>query len=270
MNVIADMCLRMAIYFPGNHYEDKHARDTIMRYGILSLSLLFMDAKKVDVWSSKQAKESGVLDLSALEKENLLTAKEAALLQNVPAKSQMCWVWISSLFTKWCLDGRLPDPLSNQNTMLEYSEQARNAISTILAQLTMQFPLNYSHLVVFFSKLYMTALAIECGVTLGSSAVQGQTNYATLITKCFVLTVSPIVYQGLLEIKERISNPFRNDIQDYSFKMFHARLRNECTGFFKCAMTPPYCTKEDPEPARLPPQFIERQVNTAMYDFDVI
>jgi len=50
--------------------------------------------------------------------------------------------------------------------------------------------------------------------------------------------------------------------------MFHARLRNECCGFFKCAMDPPYTTAEDPEPSRLPPQYIERQVNTAMYDFD--
>ena len=39
-------------------------------------------------------------------------------------------------------------------------------------------------------------------------------------------------------------------------------------GFFKCAMDPPYTSLEDPEPAVLPPQFIERQVNTAMYDFD--
>ncbi len=66
-------------------------------------------------------------------------------------------------------------------------------------------------------------------------------------------------------IAEHISNPFRDDITDYSFKMFHARLRNECMAFFKCASDPPYTTEEDPEPAVLPPQFIERQVNTAMY-----
>ncbi|QDZ26097.1 hypothetical protein HOP50_20g86640 [Chloropicon primus] len=269
MNVIADMCLRMAIYFPGKDYEDRHARETIMRYGILSLALLFQDAKKVDIWKKRQARGCGVLNLDHLQRDKLLTSREAALLHNVPAKSQMCWVWISSLFTKWCLDGRLPDPLGNQNSMLQYSEEARNAISTILAQLTMQFPLSYSYLIVFFCKVYMGTLAVEAGVTAGSSLLQGQTNYATLLTKCFALTVSPIVYQGLLELKERVSNPFRNNMQDYSLKMFHARLRNECTGFFKCAMEPPYTTPEDPEPSRLPPQFIERQVNTAMYDFDV-
>lgn len=143
MNIVDNMCLRMAIYFPGSHYEDRHARETIMRYGILSVALLFKDARQVDVWSMKEAKAVGALDLDDLLEERLLTKREAKLLEGVPAKSQMCWVWISSLFTKWCLDGRLPDPLGNQNTMLVYSEQARNAISTILAQLNMQFPLNY-------------------------------------------------------------------------------------------------------------------------------
>lgn len=188
-----------------------------------------------------------------------------------------------------------------QHQPTAYSEQARNAISTILAQLNMQFPLNYSHLIVFFSKLYMIILSVEAGVTFGSSL--HHTNYADVISKCFILTIAPILYQGLLEvrekererdprqerltlipnlvhfffclllsfqmqIKEHISNPFRDDITDYSFKMFHARLQNECSAFFKCAMDPPYTTVEDPEPAVLPPQFIERQVNTAMYDFD--
>jgi len=267
MNIVDNMCLRMAIYFPGSHYEDRHARETIMRYGILSVALLFKDARQVDVWSMKEAKAVGALDLDDLLEERLLTKREAKLLEAVPAKSQMCWVWISSLFTKWCLDGRLPDPLGNQNTMLVYSEQARNAISTILAQLNMQFPLNYSHLIIFFTKLYMIILSVEAGVTFGSSLHHA--NYSDVISKCFILTIAPILYQGILEIKEHISNPFRDDITDYSFKMFHARLQNECMAFFKCAMDPPYTNDEDPDPAVLPPQFIERQVNTAMYDFDV-
>mmetsp|Transcript_12517 Transcript_12517/g.31787 ORF Transcript_12517/g.31787 Transcript_12517/m.31787 type:complete len:211 (+) Transcript_12517:1-633(+) len=209
------------------------------------------------------------MDLTDLVDEGLLTPREKDLLEDIPARSQMCWVWISSLFTKWCLDGRLPDPLGNQNTMLEYSQEARNAISTILAQLNMQFPLNYTHLIIFFSKTYMIILALEAGVAFGTSMHSDTSNYPDVISKAFILTLAPILYQGLLEIKEHISNPFRDDITDYSFKMFHARLQNECTAFFKCAMNPPYTDQDNPDPAVLPPQFIERQVNTAMYDFDV-
>ena len=133
----------------------------------------------------------------------------------------------------------------------------------------MQFPLSYSHLIIFFSKMYMAILAIEAGVSFGAALHPSTMNYADVISKAFILTLAPILYQGLLDIKEHISNPFRDDITDYSFKMFHARLRNECTSFFACATNPPYCTEEEPHPAVLPPQFIERQVNTAMYDFDV-
>ena len=199
-----------------------------MRYGLLSLALLFKDAREVDVWSEEEAKAAGALDMNDLMEEGLLTPHEAALLEGIPAKSQMCWVWISSLFTKWCLDGRLPDPLGNQNTMLVYSEEARNAISTILAQLNMQFPLSYAHLIIFFSKLYMVMLAVEAGkpylsvysiisvaaiqkrkglfltsrslfflstgVTFGSSFHHA--NYSDVISKALILTLSPILYQG--------------------------------------------------------------------------
>ena len=88
-----------------------------------------------------------------------------------------------------------------QHQPTAYSEQARNAISTILAQLNMQFPLNYSHLIVFFSKLYMIILSVEAGVTFGSSL--HHTNYADVISKCFILTIAPILYQGLLEVREK-------------------------------------------------------------------
>ena len=137
----------------------------------------------------------------------------------------------------------------------------------------------FSHLIIFFTKLYMIILSVEAGVTFGSSLHHA--NYSDVISKCFILTIAPILYQGkaiaylyfwcmlgffelltiaflsvlgILEIKEHISNPFRDDITDYSFKMFHARLQNECMAFFKCAMDPPYTNDEDPDPAVLPPQ----------------
>ena len=83
-----------------------------------------------------------------------------------------------------------------------------------------------------------------------------------------VMTLGSAFYQGLVDIKEHISNPFRDDITDYSFKMFHARLQRECQSFFKAAMEPPYTSPEHPLPAVLPPQFLERQVNTEMYNFE--
>lgn len=64
-------------------------RETIMRYGILSLALLFKDAREVDVWSREEAEKAGALNLTDLMEERLLTTREAALLEGMPAKSQM-------------------------------------------------------------------------------------------------------------------------------------------------------------------------------------
>ena len=41
------MSARLAIYFPGNTKEDEEAKETILRYGVLSVKLLFKDAREV-------------------------------------------------------------------------------------------------------------------------------------------------------------------------------------------------------------------------------
>lgn len=171
----------------------------------------------------------------------------------------MVWVWISSLFTKWCLDGRLPDPLNNQETMLKYCEEARNAIGTILAQLNMQFPLSYTHTVVLMTKMMLFAVAVESGFSAGVAISIGK--YEHLAPPITFLIVLPLIYQGLIDIKEHISNPFRDDSTDYCFKMFHARITSECRDFFKAGSNPPYG-----RPAVLPPQLLERQITSAFYD----
>jgi hypothetical protein len=266
MNVVNNMSMRMAVYFPGDNAADAEARNIIMRYGVLSVGLLFKDAREVDAWTVDQQKKWRATDLSDLVEDKLLTEHEATLLENEPAKSQIVWVWISSVFTRMCLDGRLPDPLKNQETMLDFCGEARNAIGTILAQLNMQFPVTYTHLVITLAKLYMVAQALEAGVILGVGLEIG--DYTKLVPKLILLTLSSAMYQGLLQIKETISNPFRDDATDYSFKMFHARLQHECESFFKAGMSPPYATPSNPLPAVLPPQFLERQVNTDTYNFE--
>ena len=279
-NVVDNMCMRMAIYFPHDTKEDELARETVLRYGLLSLALLFKDAREVDAWTLGEHADLGVSDLSDLIREGLLTKDEAARLSShgVAARSQLVWVWISSLFTKWCLDGRLPDPFGNQNAMLEYSERARNQIGTILAQLNMQFPLEYEHLVTIMAKLLMLLMALETGIIWGVVWFSSETDASaeeqqhgaelltTAISQSIMLTVMPVLYQGVIDIKERISNPFRDGYTDYSFKVFRSRLANECQAFFDAGLYPPYVPRERKAAAVLPPQFIERQISSAMYE----
>ena len=41
LNTIDSMCARLSVYFPGNTKEDEEAKETILRYGVLSVKLLF-------------------------------------------------------------------------------------------------------------------------------------------------------------------------------------------------------------------------------------
>lgn len=93
--------------------------------------MLVQDAREIDTWTPQQQQEWGVNELNDLVEDGLLTPAEKTLLStNVAscARSQVVWVWIASLFTKWCLEGRLPDPAANQEKMLELCAEARDAI----------------------------------------------------------------------------------------------------------------------------------------------
>ena len=93
MNIVENMSLRMAIYFPGTGLEDATARHTIMRYGIASVALLFKDAREVDAWSDEQMKDLKTNDFQDLIDDGLLTEHEVTLLAGEPSRSQICWVW---------------------------------------------------------------------------------------------------------------------------------------------------------------------------------
>ena len=111
LNTIDSMCSRLAIYFPGNTKEDDEAKEIILRYGVLSVKLLFKDAREVDSWNISDRKRLNCDNLSDLVDEGLLLDHEKELLKDCPSRAQVVWVWIASLFTKWCLGTRLLPPL---------------------------------------------------------------------------------------------------------------------------------------------------------------
>lgn len=261
-NAVDNMCLRAAVYFPNATAEDASARETVLRYGLLSMALLFQEAREEDVWDDGEH-NSVFTTYRRLVADGLLTPdEERALVAAGPAaaKAQIPLVWLASLFTKWTMDGRLPFPLENQAAFMEHVASARNAVAEALATVTTQFPLSHKHLVVFTAKLMMLTEAIEVGVIGGSAAIDGQWEF--VCARAVVLLVTPLIYQGLLEISERVANPFLTNRTDWSFKVFASRLEHECHAFFAAGQTPPYAA-EDGGPAVLPPQLLEVQVSSA-------
>ena len=70
------MCARLAVYFPGNTIEDEEAKETVLRYGVLSVKLLFKDAREVDSWNIRDRKRLGCDNLGDLVDEGLLLNHE--------------------------------------------------------------------------------------------------------------------------------------------------------------------------------------------------
>lgn len=266
--------LRAAIYFPhANNESDMRARLTILRYGCASIALLFKDARELDCWTAGEYDRYQIDDI-AFSAEGLLTADEEERLRNMAtgagSRSQVIFVWLASYFTKLCLDGKLPMPLENQNEMLRCCEEARNKIGEIMAVVSTQYPLEYTHLVVLMYKTAIILLAVETGLILGISGCSGKDDrlfWLYFFTRSLLLIAIPIVYQGLGMIRYAIQNPFvPTSATSYSWKVFHARVSNESRDLLRAGRTPPYVPSQRKAPAVLPPQFIERQISSAMYE----
>jgi len=80
MDTVDAMVLRTAVYFSGNHEEDRAIRYQVLRYGILSVALFFKDARNIDANTAKERIDWEVDNLDDLVEDGLLTEHEKALL----------------------------------------------------------------------------------------------------------------------------------------------------------------------------------------------
>lgn len=271
MNVVSAMAQRAAIYFPGTDVESKATKELLMRYGVLSVALFWKDAREIDGWTMAFREKKAVDDLSDLVDGGLLTATEARLLEKeYPAvKSQAVWVWISSLWTKLCLDGKLPaSDASIQSEMLNKCCHASNQIRTMLARLNTQYPPQYGHLVAAWIKVGFFVSACITGYV---SAIAIITHYYYYIAVSFVqLLITICFYQGILQVKEHTNNPFLDQKCDFPWQLFHARLVRQCLALFKGGAQPPYVVPGEDgsvvgtrsKPAQLPPQLLVVQTTS--------
>ena len=142
INIVSSQCMRAAVYFPHKTPTSRANKELLLRYGTLSLALFWRDAHEIDAWDVRTRKKFHLDDLDDLVAEGLLTKDEQLLLRDCPVKSQVIWTWIGSLWTKWILDGRLPDASHDlQSELLSECEEAANRIRSMLARINTQFPL---------------------------------------------------------------------------------------------------------------------------------
>lgn len=67
MNVASSMAQRAAIYFPGQDEVSVEAKETIMRYGVLSVALFWKDAREIDGWTMQVCVTNGAASVRYLQ-----------------------------------------------------------------------------------------------------------------------------------------------------------------------------------------------------------
>ncbi|XRB15393.1 bestrophin [Pseudoscourfieldia marina] len=272
INIISSQCMRASVYFPQQTPTSQANKELLLRYGTLSLALFWRDAHEVDAWDKRTRKKFHLDDLDDLVNEGLMTERERELLMKCPVKSQVVWTWIGSLWTKWILDGRLPDASHEmQSDLCGECEKAADRIRSMLARINTQFPLTYTHLLVSITKVLIFTNAVICGYV---SAIAIIGHYWYWVAVQFVnLILLTVFYQGILHIYPAIVNPFCDNVSDFSWKLFHARTVNQCRSFFAAGEKPPYVVadlddgEDVPEgmrrhPAQMPPQLPIVQISS--------
>merc|ERR1711920_1199495 len=99
--------------------------------------------------------------------------------------------------------------------MLNLVTVGRRATQCTSTYVSSQVPMPYVHLISFLVNLFQLLLAMITGV-LAFGYAEDKPEEA--ITQCLIFLVSCVLYQGVLELCEKISNPLGND--DVDFPMF--------------------------------------------------
>jgi hypothetical protein len=133
-----------------------HDKERILRLGLASLALTFMQARR----------ETSLEDLSHLVSRRLITPQEFRILSRHMGKApgQICWCWIAHMFTVAAAEGRL----GQQKLWWLHSRcaEARGCIGRTFAYIDTQIPLAYIHLLALLVKLTLFVMAVEAGVSL--------------------------------------------------------------------------------------------------------
>jgi hypothetical protein len=95
-------------------------------------------------------------------------------------------------------------------------------------------PLPLVHLMSGLVKMQLFLLAIKEGVEIAGICVDESEGKALQIGFCLLmLTVTPIIFQGLLEFVIMVNNPFGDDWVDYPIALYHKQIRDELQQYMR-------------------------------------
>eukprot|EP00747_Dinoflagellata_sp_TGD_P165964 gnl/TRDRNA2_/TRDRNA2_188061_c0_seq1.p1 gnl/TRDRNA2_/TRDRNA2_188061_c0~~gnl/TRDRNA2_/TRDRNA2_188061_c0_seq1.p1 ORF type:complete len:403 (+),score=63.81 gnl/TRDRNA2_/TRDRNA2_188061_c0_seq1:176-1384(+) len=226
-SAIDDLTMVLAAHFPRR--EHRRLKTLLLRYCLLSMELMFMEARDPEV------------DLHELCRRKLLLEEEREKLAPLASKSQVVWVWIAGTLQRLAEQGKL----SSRLLVMLYGicNRARASLGGVFMYLDTQLPFSYLHLLAVVVHINNMAVAVKCGVLsaiairnlLGAESAKAPVSVAEnaqmLLLQLFSAVAVPLFYLGLLEVGVLASDPVGTKLQDFPRSAYHMWMRDECEAF---------------------------------------
>jgi len=242
-NSVADLSLAIAGLVHGTSKNEKNLRKIITRYGLLAHALIYLQA---------QERMDGEGDPEAwgdLVERNLVMNKEVKILKKLKRKSEAVWGWIIS-YLEHCMHSQAGDP--NEDPLIpddrleqltDICREGRNASSLVSLHLECQLPLPYVHLIALVVNLYQVVLALVSGmVCVAAYETTDPSKYGmqVLIIQIIQFVLYCIIYQGILETADKMTNPLGLDDIDFPQFYIHHTLQSEIKAIYNTSLNLPW------------------------------
>jgi len=228
---IDDLALVLAAHLPAP--ASRPVKTLALRYGLASFELLLA--------SEDQQEEASCLD--SLLRRGLLREQERDLLQPLPSKAKVPWVWAASLFRQLAQRGRLQSRVLLR--LYEICNRGRGACDRAAACRHSTLPLAYAHMLATLVHAASFLLAVRCGVAAAaissklsapraSSSPSTSTSglLAALALQFLLAGGAPVALGALLSCALILADPLSpQSVQGLPSSAYRVFMRDECEAF---------------------------------------
>jgi len=236
-NAMCALSLIATSMYPSSSPEHREARNLVIRYGLLTLQLLFIEARAPEM--NVPIEET----IHTLEGNGLATTEERKVLQELPARSHIALGWLAAFFE---------DALSAKSELAcafsptncdngRYSQifvqltKARESINIVQAHLDCQMPYGYVHIILLTSHVTAVTNTIYCGLAIGVGLREmfetdaGPAIYLPFLAIYTLRTLFvPFLLDGMLLIGTVIANPLGKEVDDFPGNSYLEAMEDEC------------------------------------------
>jgi len=232
VNAVTDLSLALAGLLHENTDEQENVKNIILRYGLLTHHLIYIEAQ--EKFTNNEQKDREVWE--DIERQRLITYQEAKVLKKIRRKPEAVWGWILSYLQAAMEAEILPDDRLEHFT--EICRAGRQASGSVMLHIRCQLPLPYVHLICIVVNLYQTILAFTSGMIICTAEETDLHQEIILQIARFLLYC--VIYQGILETAEKMTNPLGEDDIDFPQLFIQWSLQKECKALYGLGVQMPW------------------------------